>query len=351
VVKYTELDSDTKKNLFRDFKINYNKAYKDSKEESFRMQQFDSFLERVDKINAMQIATGGEGVVHGVTKFADYTQDEFAKMFMGFVPADAETKKTRMEKQKAITVHPTSSSKTSVDWTGVYTTSVNDQDRCASSWAWSASQQIESDAIRLGLIPLSDAFKLSPQQILDCDAADAGCDGGNTHTAFETVFKDGGLHYLSAYPYATTSARAHQNDGCENLESSKALTLSKVAAYTWLYAETNTKPAKIDPDATEVAMTDFVLNKGPLSVCFNANDFQSYVGGIMTACSCGDSTACEANHCAQIVGVDTKTKYWKVRNSWGADWGEEGYVRMAQGVNLCNIAEQATYSTPTKSST
>ena len=189
VVKYTELDSDTKKNLFRDFKINYNKAYKDSKEESFRMQQFDSFLERVDKINAMQIATGGEGVVHGVTKFADYTQDEFAKMFMGFVPADAETKKTRMEKQKAITVHPTSSSKSSVDWTGVYTTSVNDQDRCASSWAWSASQQIESDAIRLGLIPLSDAFKLSPQQILDCDAADAGCDGGNTHTAFETVFK------------------------------------------------------------------------------------------------------------------------------------------------------------------
>lgn len=38
--------------------------------------------------------------------------------------------------------------------------------------------------------------------------------------------------------------------------------------------------------ATEVAMTDFVLNKGPLSVCFNANDFQSYVGGIMTACRC-----------------------------------------------------------------
>ena len=33
-------------------------------------------------------------------------------------------------------------------------------------------------------------------------------------------------------------------------------------------------------------MTDFVLNKGPLSVCFNANDFQSYVGGIMTACRC-----------------------------------------------------------------
>ena len=59
-VKYTEMDSDTKKNLFRDFKINYEKAYKDSKEESFRMQQFDSFLERVDQINAKNLANGGE---------------------------------------------------------------------------------------------------------------------------------------------------------------------------------------------------------------------------------------------------------------------------------------------------
>ena len=235
-VKYTELDSETKKNLFRDFKINYEKAYKDSKEESFRMQQFDSFLERVDQINAKNLANGGEGTVHGVTKFADYTQDEFTKMFMGYIPADEATKKTRMESQKAITVHPMSSTKSSVDWTGVYTTSVNDQDRCASSWAWTASQQVESDAIRLGLMALDDTNKLSPQQILDCDTADMGCEGGNTQTAFETIFKDGGLHYLSEYPYATTSARAHTNMGCENLESSKALTLDKVNSYTWLYA-------------------------------------------------------------------------------------------------------------------
>jgi len=237
-VKYTELDSDTKKNLFRDFKINYEKAYKDSKEESFRMQQFDSFLERVDQINAKNLAAGGEGTVHGITKFADYTQDEFTKMFMGYIPADEATKKTRMTQQKAITVHPMSSTKSSVDWTGVYTTSVNDQDRCASSWAWTASQQVESDAIRLGLMALDDNNKLSPQQILDCDTADMGCEGGNTQTAFETIFRDGGLHYLSEYPYATTSARAHVNMGCENLESSKALTLDKVNSYTWLYAGT-----------------------------------------------------------------------------------------------------------------
>ena len=88
---------------------------------------------------------------------------------------------------------------------------------------------------------LDDTNKLSPQQILDCDTADMGCEGGNTQTAFETIFKDGGLHYLSEYPYATTSARAHVNMGCENLESSKALTLDKVNSYTWLYAGTTTE--------------------------------------------------------------------------------------------------------------
>ena len=54
---------------------------------------------------------------------------------------------------------------TVVDWTGVYTTSVNDQGYCGSCWAFSAAEQIESDAIRTGLITTSD--KLSPQQLVN----------------------------------------------------------------------------------------------------------------------------------------------------------------------------------------
>ena len=48
-------------------------------------------------------------------------------------------------------------------------------------------------------------------------------------------------------------------------------------------------------------------------MCICRRPLSDSVSVTVMACSCGDSTACEANHCAQIVGVDTKTKYWKVR--------------------------------------
>jgi C1A family cysteine protease len=33
-------------------------------------------------------------------------------------------------------------------------------------------------------------------------------------------------------------------------------------------------------------------------------------------------------------------KYWIVRNTWGSDWGENGYVRLKFGENTCGIADE-----------
>ena len=42
---------------------------------------------------------------------------------------------------------------------------------------------------------------------------------------------------------------------------------------------------------------------------------------------CGD----DIDHCVQAVGVNTATGgWWKVRNSWGVNWGEQGYIRLAR---------------------
>ncbi len=46
-----------------------------------------------------------------------------------------------------------------------------------------------------------------------------------------------------------------------------------------------------------------------------------------------------------VVGFDTAADYWIVRNSWGADWGEKGYIRMKMGKNLCGLADAAAYPT------
>lgn len=69
------------------------------------------------------------------------------------------------------------------------------------------------------------------------------------------------------------------------------------------------------------------------------------------------SGACgtELDHGVAIVGYGTTvdgTKYWIVKNSWGAEWGEKGYIRMERGISAkegtCGIAMEASY--PIKSS-
>jgi len=85
-------------------------------------------------------------------------------------------------------------------------------------------------------------------------------------------------------------------------------------------------------------MMSFVAQQGPLSVCVDAAPWQYYTGGVLK--TCGDSI----DHAVQATGFGTQagTDVWNVRNSWGADWGEQGYIWLERGKNLCNIATVVT---------
>ena len=94
------------------------------------------------------------------------------------------------------------------------------------------------------------------------------------------------------------------------------------------------------------------LVNGPVSIGIEADQtaFQYYDGGVLDGL-CG--TSIDHGVVAVGYGVDEKSgqKYWKVKNSWGSDWGEEGYVRICRdcdknrGEGECCILCQPSYPT------
>lgn len=187
------------------------------------------------------------------------------------------------------------------------------QGYCGSCWAFSATEQIESDAIRqLGL-----AYQLSAEQITQCASAAFGCGGGWTEVAYGYVKTAGGMVTEAVYPYTSYQGVT----GTCRVDTSQAVV--GITGFTTLNGESQ--------------MASYVQSTGPLSVCVDASTWNAYNGGVMSVC--GKSV----NHCVQAVGVDVASGYWKVRNSWGTGWGESGFIRLAYGSNTCAITNDPTY--------
>merc|ERR550537_597573 len=100
-----------------------------------------------------------------------------------------------------------------------------------------------------------------------------------------------------------------------------------------------------DVDMTEGALEAAVAQQ-PVSVAIEADKavFQHYTGGVLTNDACGS----QLDHGVLAVGygVDKGQKYWKVKNSWGAWWGDGGYIRIAKGApgdGECGIRKKASF--------
>jgi cathepsin F len=306
-IKYSTLDNDTITQMFDEFKTTYNKSYASIEEENLRYNYFNRFLEVIDERN-----NNDTYAVHGITKFADLSSDEFKKVSLGYKPiANANANANA----KIAQINNYEGTETYVNWANVYTTGVKDQGYCGSCWAFSATEQIESDAIRLGLLNITDT--LSPEQIVQCDSVDDGCDGGNTETAFEYVRTAGGIERNEEYPYTSY----YDVTGiCESESSEFIVTVDEYYLLT-----------------DEDAMMSHIFSTGPISICLDASTWSSYVSGIITTCGK------EVDHCVQAVGLNKEEGYWIVRNSWGIEWGNEGYIWLESGSNMCNIAYDPKY--------
>jgi len=232
-----------------------------------------------------------------------------------------------------ITDEMRSAAPASIDWTEQgATTKVKDQGQCGSCWAYSATEGIESGLF----MSTGQIMDLSEQQVISCDKVDGGCNGGDLPTAFDYVKKNGGIDTME--DYGDSSASGGRDKRCKKNKEKKPVV--EITDYEYAVPPCTSGDCS---DQKESDMKAALNTYGPLSVCVNANDWDSYESGIYKpACSGGFY---DLDHCVQLVGYGTEEgqAYWKVRNSWGGDWGERGFIRLKQGENACGIADEAMF--------
>mmetsp|Transcript_16843 Transcript_16843/g.67956 ORF Transcript_16843/g.67956 Transcript_16843/m.67956 type:complete len:351 (-) Transcript_16843:522-1574(-) len=313
----------------------YFKHRSDEERES-RFLVFVDNLEEVVSRNA-DLAEAGLDEVHGITKFADWTKDEFAAMVGG---VKAPRAFAGLNATKVAVPRFTDSAPTSFDWRDSNViTPVKDQGHCGSCWAHSAVEAIESQMALAGM-PLTS---LSVQQVTSCDTSDSGCGGGWYDVSWtDYIEKAGGLTTEEAYPYDTATYDGHATK-CDATKMADLVDGSNVDGYAWASAPCEGVMCK---NQDEDSLKKNLLSYGPVSIACDASQWSSYTGGVMTSASCSNSDM-KLDHAIQLVGYneDADVPYWIVRNSWADTWGLDGYIYLKMGDNTCGIADHAAVPT------
>jgi len=299
---------------FKDYVKKFNKHY-DSKEIVIR---FLNFKRHLDKINRHK-ETGPHSYSLGLTKFSDWSWEEFKDKILITEPQDCSaTQGSYLLSGKA--------NPSSIDWRskGVVT-DVKDQGDCGSCWTFSTTGCLESQHA----IVTGNLVGLSEQNLIDCANAfnNNGCDGGLPSQAFEYIYFNGGIDTESSYPYEG------EDDNCRYDPSNIGAKISGIVNIT---------------QGDENSIVDAVANVGPISIAFEVlDDFMDYDSGVYSNSDCSTDPS-SVNHAVLIVGYNvttdsSKTDFWIVKNSWGEDWGLNGYFWIQRGVNMCGLADCASY--------
>jgi len=211
---------------------------------------------------------------------------------------------------------PLTTAPSSFNWcTQGHCTPIKDQGQCGSCWAFATTENIESvSSIKGKGLPV-----LSPQQIVDCDTSEAGCGGGDPAQAYLYVRQQGGIDTNSYYPYKAVRGSCRYSS-------------ADVGAR--VTGEANGYGGSENQMAANLAAT------APFSIIVDASSWQYYKSGVLASSACGKSL----DHAVVAVGYSLPD-YWIVRNSWGAGWGENGYIRLQFNANTCGIRTEVLTAT------
>ncbi|OQR83431.1 cysteine protease family C01A, partial [Achlya hypogyna] len=236
-------------------------------------------------------------------QFALMTEDEFAAFVKGSFKH--ETRQLRSDTvARDLTAEQQQAGE--VDWSGNKCMSpVRNQGSCGSCWSFAAVGAVEA----AHCLATGQLVDFSEQQLVSCaSSAGYGCQGGWPNKALDYIAQTG-LCTESAFPYASGSS--NQNGQCRDCQKTKVSVGKSV-------------------DISGESALQSALDKQPVTVVVEAgnNVWRNYKSGIVQSCP-----GAQSDHAVIAVGYGTKNgvQHFKIKNSWGTGWGEQGYIYLQRG--------------------
>jgi len=302
---------------WEDFKNEFQKSYASPEQEAYRKGVYETNLEFIRQINSQDIE-----YKLGVNQFADLLTSEWSSKYFG-------AKKPEMPYGGApyLGRHEVGNTSlpASVDWSSKgAVTKVKNQGQCGSCWAFSSTGSLEGAYE----IATGKLVSLSEQQLVDCAGSfgEQGCNGGLMDGAFQYVEKNA-MCTEDSYPYKAVGGKCHASS------CTVGIPLGMVTGFK-----------DVPTDSKDALMS--AVAQQPVSIAIEADKsvFQLYRSGVLSG-MCGS----QLDHGVLVVGYGTDATggdYWKVKNSWGASWGMDGYVLLKRGktgAGECGILSQPSY--------
>jgi C1A family cysteine protease len=292
--------------LFENWFTLHKKVYKNAEYE-YRLKIFKDNLDLIESHNK-----SNSSYKLGQTIFADLTDEEFMSMFPKM---DKYTPKEKSKKKVKKTVRESKSEKIEelklekqVDWVALgKVVPPQDQMKCGSCYAFSATAAAES---LYAIQNNTKAIPFSKQYMVDCGykVGLRGCDGGISYDAFNFL-KNFGAIYEKDDPYYAVERKCYLKNPVFKISGAKSI------------------PSKVVNLLEEIS-------KGPILVTIEiVPSLKLYDGGVYeTKAPCGFFF----NHAVTGVGYNLNTEYPYIylKNSWGTEWGENGYLKWFTGDNL-----------------